>query len=67
MKNIYAALNNMETLDNENDYIMAQIRLHGTKRQVTIKAIINSGATEDCIDKGFCSKYNIRSTQARTI
>jgi len=66
MRNLYAALNNTETLDNENDYIMVQIRLHSTKRQVTINAMIDSGATEDFIDKGFCSKYNIRTTQAKT-
>jgi len=66
MRNLYAALNNTETLDNENDHIMVQIRLHGTKRQVTINAMIASGATKYFIDKGFCSKYNIRTTQART-
>jgi len=66
MRNLHAALNNTETLDNENDHIMVQIRLHGTKRQVTINAMIDSGATEDFIDKGCCSKYNIRTTQAKT-
>jgi len=66
MRNLYAALNNTETLDNENDHIMVQIRLHGTKRQVTINAMIDSGATEDFIDRGFCSKYDIRTTQAKT-
>jgi len=29
--------------------------------------MIDSGATKDFIDKGFCSKYNIRTTQAKTI
>jgi len=62
MRNLYAALNNTETLDNENNHIMVQIRLHGTKRQVTINAMIDSEATEDFIDKGFCSKYNLRTT-----
>jgi len=66
MRNLYAALNNTETLDNENDHIMVRILLHGTKRQVTINAMIDSGATEDFIDKGFCSKYKIRTTQAKT-
>jgi len=64
--NLYAALNNTETLDNVNDHIMVQIPLHGTKRQVTINAMIDSGAIEDFIAKGFCSKYNIRTTQAKT-
>jgi len=66
MRNLYAALNNTETLDNENDHIMVQILLDGMKRQVTINAMIDSGPTEDFIDKGFCSKYNIRTTQAKT-
>jgi len=66
MRNLYAALNNTETLDNENDHIMVQIRLYGTKGQVTIHAMMDSGATDDFIDKGFCSKYNIRTTQAKT-
>jgi len=66
MRNLYAALNNTEILDNVNDYIMVQIRLHRTKRQVTINVMIDSGAAEDCIDKGFGSKYNIRTMQAKT-
>jgi len=65
MRDLYAALNKTETLDNENDYIMVQIRLHGTKRQVTINAMIHSGPTHHFIDHGFCSKYNIRTTQAK--
>jgi len=67
IRNLYPALNNTETLDNEIDHIMVQIRLHGMKRQVTINAMIDSGATEDFINKGFCSKYNIRTTQATKI
>ena len=67
MRNLYTALNNMETLNNENDHIMVTILLHGTRRQITINAMIAWGATEDFIDKGFCSKYNIRTTQGKTI
>ena len=67
MRNLYAGLNNAEILDNENDYIMVQIRLHGTKGQVTINVMIDSGLTEDFIDKGLCRKYNITTTQAKTI
>jgi len=67
MRNLYAALNNTEALSNENDHIMVTIKLHGATRQITINAMIDSGATEDFIDKGFCSKYNIRTTQAKTI
>jgi len=46
---------------------MVTIRLHGTTRQVTINVMIDSGATDDFIDKGFCNKYNLRTTQANTI
>jgi len=67
MKNLYATLNHTEALNNENDHIMVAIRLHGTRRQITINTMIDSGATADFIDKGFCSKYNIRTTQAKTI
>jgi len=66
MRNLYAALNNTEALNNENDHIMVTIRLHGTIGRVTINAMIDSGGTEDFIDKGFCSKYNIRTTQEKT-
>jgi len=66
MRSLYAPLNNMERLDNEHNHIMVQIRVHGIKRQVTINAMIDSGATQNFIDKGFCSKYNIRTTQAKT-
>ena len=67
MRNLYAALNNTEALNNENDHIMVTIRLHGTTRQITINAMMDSRATKDFIDKGFCSKTNISTTQAKTI
>jgi len=67
MRNLYPALNNTEALNNENDHIMVTIKLHGTTRQITINAMIDSGANEDFINKGFCSKYNIRTTQAKRI
>jgi len=67
MRNLYAALNNKEALNNENDHIMVTIRLHGTTRQITINAMIDWVATEDFIDKGLCSKYNNRTTQAKSI
>jgi len=67
MRNLYAALNNTKTLNNEKDHIMVTIRLQGTTGQITINAMIDAGATEDFIEKGFCSKYNIRTTQAKTI
>jgi len=61
MRNLYAVLNNTEALNNENNHIMVTIKLHDTTRQITINERINSGATEAFIDKGFCSKYNIRT------
>jgi len=67
MRNLYAALNSTEALNNENDHIMVTIRVHGTTRQMTIQTMSDSGATEDFIDKGFCSKYNIRTTRATRI
>ena len=67
MRNLYAALNNTEALNNERNHIMVTIRLQGTIGQITINAMIDSGATEDFIDKGFCSNYNIQTTQAKTI
>jgi len=63
MRNLYAALNNTAALNNENDHIIGTIRLHDTTRQLTINAMIDSGATEDFIDKGFCSKSNIRTSK----
>jgi len=67
MSNLYAELNNTEALNNENDHIMVGIKLHGTTRQITINGMIDSGETENFIDKGFCSRYNIRTTHAKTI
>jgi len=67
MRNLYAALNNTEALNNENDHLMVTIRLHSITKQITINAMIDSGATKDFIDQGFCSKYNIRTKQAKTI
>ena len=67
MRNLYATLNKTEALNNENDYIMVTIKLHSITRQITINEMIDSGATEDFIDKGFCGKYNIRTTQAKSL
>ena len=51
MENYYAALNCTETPEYENDHIMVKIHLYGKKETVTINAMIDSGATEDFIDK----------------
>jgi len=69
MRNLYPALNNTKTFDNENNLIIVQIWLHGTKRPVTINAMIDMSATKDFIDKGVwrCSKYDIRTIKVRII
>jgi len=65
MENYYAALNYTETLDNDKDHIMVKIQLHGEKELVTINAMINSGATEDFIDREVWNKYGIKRIKAK--
>ena len=45
--NHYAALNYMETLESDKDYIMVKVQLQGEKQTITINAMVDSGATED--------------------
>jgi len=66
MHNYYAALNYMETDDNDNDNIMVKIRLYNLKGSVTIKAMMDSGATEDFIDRDVCNKHGIKMIKAKT-
>src|ERR1700712_1143737 len=65
LENYYAALNDTETLEHDNDHIMVKVQLHGTKESVTINAMIDSGATEDFIDKEVCNKHGIKMIKAR--
>jgi len=65
MENYYAALNYTETLDNDKDHIMVKIQLHGEKESVTINAMIDSGATEDFIDREVCNKHGIKMIKAK--
>jgi len=65
MENYYAALNYTEPLDNDKDHIMVKIQLHGEKESVTIKAMIDSGATEDFIDHEVCNKHGIKMIKAK--
>jgi len=65
MENYYAALNYTETLDNDKDHIMVQIQLHGEKQSVTINAMIDSGATEDFVDREVCNKHRIKMIKAK--
>jgi len=65
MENYYAALNYTDTLENDNDHIMVKIQLHGEKESVTINAMIDSGATEDFIDREVCNKHGIKMIKAK--
>ena len=65
LENYYAALNYTETLEHDNDYIMVKIQLHGKNETVTINTMIDSGATEDFIDKEVCNKHRIKMIKAR--
>jgi len=65
MENYYAALNYTETLDYDQEHIMVKIHLHGEKESVTINAMIDSGATEDFIDREVCNKHGIKMIKAK--
>jgi len=65
MENYYVALNHTETLEQDNDDIMVKIQLHGEKESVTINTKIDSGVTEDFIDREVCNKHGIKMTKAK--
>jgi len=65
MENYYAALNYTETHDNDKDHIMVKIQLHGENESVTINAMIDSGATENFIDREVCNKHGIKMIKAK--
>jgi len=65
IENTYAALNYTETLEHDNDPIMVKIQVHGRKESVTINAMIDSGATEDFIDREVCNKHGIKMIKAK--
>ena len=65
LENYYAALNYTETLEHDNDHIMVKIQLHSGKESVTINAMIDSGATEDFIDRDVCNKHGIKMIKAK--
>jgi len=44
---------------------MVEIQLHGEKESVTINAMIDSGATEDFIDREVCNKHGIKMIKAK--
>jgi len=45
---------------------MVKIQLHGKKESVTINAMIDSGATEDFIDREVCNKHGIKMIKAKS-
>src|SRR5712664_637422 len=61
------ALNYMESLEHDNNPLMIKIQLQGEQQTVTINAMIDSGATEDFIDKEVCSKHGIKMIQAKKV
>jgi len=65
IENYYAALNYTETLQNDNHHIMVKIQLHGRRESVTINAMIDSGATEDFLDREVCNKHRIKMIKAK--
>jgi len=65
IENYYAALKQTETLEHDNDYILGMIQLHGGKESVTINAMVDSGATEDFIDREVRNKHGIKMIKAK--
>jgi len=65
MENYNAALNYTDTLESDNDHIKVKIQLHGGKVSVTINAMIDSGGTEDFIDREVCNKHGMKMIKAK--
>ena len=61
MQNFYAKLNNTENLEKDDDHIMIKVVLQGEKEKLSINAMIDSGATEDFIDREVCQKHKINT------
>ena len=59
VQNFYAELDNMESLERDGDHIMKKVILQEKKRKLSINTMIDSGATEDFIDKEVCQKHQI--------
>ena len=59
VRNVYAALNYTKLWENDKDHIMIKVNLHGGNQEVSINAMMDSGATEDFIDKTICGKHQI--------
>ena len=57
VRNFYAALNDTKLWDNDKDHVMIKVNLNGKYESVSINERIDSGATEDFIDKRICDKH----------
>ena len=64
VQNFYAKLNNTESLKRDDDHIMVKVVVQGKKEKLSINAMIDSGATEDFIDKEVCRKHQIHTIAA---
>ena len=64
VRNFYATLNNTRLWENDKDHVMIKVNLHGKYGSSNINAMIDSGATEDFIDKGICDKHEITTKKA---
>ena len=59
VRNFDAALNNTTLWENDKNHIMIKANIHGKDKGVSINDMIDSGATEDFIDKTICDKHQI--------
>ena len=64
VRNFYAALNNTKLWENDPDHVMIKVNVHGKYENVSINAMIDSGATEDFIEKRICDKHWINTKVA---
>ena len=64
IRNFYAALNNTKLWENDKDHVMIKVNLQGKYENVSINTMIDSGVTEDFIDKRICDKYQISTKVA---
>ena len=65
VRNFYVALNNTKLWENHKDHVMIKVNLHGKYESVSINAIIDSGGTENFIDKRICDKHQITTKLAK--
>ena len=64
VRNFYAAHNNTKLQENDKDHVMIKVNLPGKYESVSINTMIDSGATEDFIDKRISDKHQITTKVA---